>query len=221
MNFFYRVSKITRRNFSVSLLYTTISLKARTILSQKSNPNLKMMTICRSLFLHLCPEMHTVTKMANFTKRKIFFSSNRVNVHGFDDFSSNLWQRKQLGGIDNSDDFDKFWQNSSRRNQLGGFDDFNEFSPFWLLHAFLDSLLYAVCVFLFRALIGSLWYFPMFWLVAGIISFGFTLSNWGFNKSLSLAVCRLWTLKLFKHLLSENALCTRRVALMPFIKTWH
>ena len=147
MNFFYRVSKITRRNFSVSLLYTTISLKARTILSQISNPNLKMMTICRSLFLHLCPEMHTVTKMANFTKRKIFFSSNRVNVHGFDDFSSNLWQRKQLGGIDNSDDFDKFWQNSSRRNQLGGFDDFNEFSPFWLLHAFLDSLLYAVCVF--------------------------------------------------------------------------
>ena len=73
MNFFYRVSKITRRNFSVSLLYTTISLKARTILSQKSNPNLKMMTICRSLFLHLCPEMHTVTKMADFTKRKIFF----------------------------------------------------------------------------------------------------------------------------------------------------
>ena len=90
VNFFYRVSKLTRRNFSVSLLYTTISLKARTILSQKSNPNLKMTTICRSLFLHLCPEMHTVTKMADFTKRKIFFSSNRVNVHGFDNFSAEL-----------------------------------------------------------------------------------------------------------------------------------
>ena len=43
-----------------------------------------------------------------------------------------------------------FKQNSSRRNQLGGFDDFKEFSPFWLLHAFLDSLLYAVCVFYFE-----------------------------------------------------------------------
>ena len=179
-----------------------------------------MMTICRSLFLHLCPEMHTVTKMANFTKRKIFF--RRIEWMFMDlTIFRQICDEKQLGGIDNSDDFDKFWQNSSRRNQLGGFDDFNEFSPFWLLHAFLDSLLYAVCVFLFRALIGSLWYFPMFWLVAGIISFGFTLSNWGFNKSLSLAVCRLWTLKLFKHLLSENALCARRVALMPFIKTWH
>lgn len=88
VNFFYRVSKITRRNFSVSLLYTTISLKARTILSQKSNPNLKMMTICRLLFLHLCPEMHTVTKMTEFTKRKSFFSSNRVNIHGFDDLAN-------------------------------------------------------------------------------------------------------------------------------------
>lgn len=218
MNFFYRVSKITGRNFSVSLLYTTISLKARTILSQKSNPNLKMMTICRSLFLHLCPEMHTVTKMADFTKRKIFFSSNRVNVHGFDDFSSNLWQRKQLDGIDNSDDFDKFLAKGeiswADLTILENFRHFGYCMHFWTL-----------CFMQFAFFISSsnrlLVIFSYLWLVAGIISFGFTLSNWGFNNSLSLAVCRLWTLKLFKHLLGENALCARRVALMPFIKTWH
>ena len=45
--------------------------------------------------------------------------SNRVVVHGFDDF-------------------DELQLNSSERNQLGGFNDFDEFSPFLLLHTFLD-----------------------------------------------------------------------------------
>ena len=42
--------------------------------------------------------------------------SNRVNVHGIDDFG-------------------EFLSNSSKRNQLGGMD---EFSPSWLLQSFLD-----------------------------------------------------------------------------------
>ena len=45
--------------------------------------------------------------------------SNRVVVHGFDDF-------------------DELQSNSSERNHLGGFNDFDEFSPFLLLHAFQD-----------------------------------------------------------------------------------
>ena len=65
-------------------------------------------------------------------------SSNRKNVHVFDNFGEfqlNLSKRNQLGGID---DFEEIQSNSSKQNQLCGFDDFIEFLSFSVLHAFLD-----------------------------------------------------------------------------------